>query len=92
MSSLRTQDEVDALIELVRMYCTAAAAYKSARDEGRLSIEEQSAMQCWLARMDGKIELLKSRKDTWQNQTRTAMNRPPFAAIQRRSLPADELV
>lgn len=88
MSRLRTQDEVDELIDLVRMYCTAAAAYKSARDEGRLSIEEQSVMQCWLARMDGKIELLKSRRDTWQNQTRTAMTHPPLAAAQGRTLAA----
>ena len=60
MRALRTQSEVDEMVELARAYYSMLIASRLAKAEGRLSAEQESASQRELMELDAKLERQKN--------------------------------
>jgi hypothetical protein len=72
MRQLRSEQEVDELITLARTYCSELATYRYAKSEGRLSADDEADINSRLARLDEKINLLKSNNELDRTRARTA--------------------
>ena len=60
MRTLRTENEVEELVETARQYCERLAAYKLALAEGRFSNAEEAQASRRLAVLEEQLRLLNS--------------------------------
>jgi hypothetical protein len=85
MRQWRTEAEIDELIALARTYCSELSNYHYAQAEGRLSAEEDMQAQSRLARLDEKIELLKSNNELDRKRASSASRIISMARFQRKA-------
>lgn len=71
---MRSEQEINELVELARAYYEKRAAYYYAKAEGRLSMEDDDSVCRSLAILDLKLELLKSNNELDRRRARMRTN------------------
>ncbi len=69
-----SEDEVNALVDTARAYCETRANHAAARDEGRLSAEQDEALLHRLQALDERISMLKSSNEVVRRRARMHSN------------------
>lgn len=85
MKQWRTEAEIDELIALARTYCSELSHYRYAQAEGRLSADEDTQAQSRLARLNEKIELLKSNNELDRRRASSTSRIISMARFQRKA-------
>ena len=81
---LRSEKDIQELLELARLYCEVRAAFQYARAEGRLSAEDEESATQRLECLNRKLELLKSNNELDHRRARTASAIIPLARFRRK--------
>ncbi len=85
MRRLRSDDEVEELVDAARHYCESLAAYRLALAEGRLSNTQEAQATRNLALLEEHLRLLNSNSDLDRRQARAATRHHPILFMDSRT-------